>query len=105
MTDLGENDKISLLPHRYCVTYTLNLIGTKDILDAVKISNDEFYKIILFNFARCHKLWNKIRQSTVVLNLIENKLCIKLKIVNLTRWNSTYHALSMICLLLKEKNR
>jgi len=107
LTDILDDvtNRIVLPPHRRCASHTLNLLASKDALKSLdKTAHNTVYrKVYCSFFGKCQYLWNKTHQSTVVNDMVEEKLYKKFIRPNLTRWNSTYDSVHHIHELFESK--
>ncbi|KAE8278102.1 hypothetical protein D5F01_LYC23827 [Larimichthys crocea] len=106
LTDILEEtqEDYSLPPHQRCACHTLNLVATRDIEHALTQS-EPFKRISRSTLAKCQGLWNKQHRSTQASDTIQEKLGCQLIVPNVTRWNSTYHAMECLntCILTKQQ--
>ncbi|TKS92534.1 Zinc finger BED domain-containing protein 4 [Collichthys lucidus] len=106
LTDILEEtqEDYSLPPHQRCACHTLNLVATRDIEHALTQS-EPFKRISRSTLAKCQGLWNKQHRSTQASDTIQEKLGCQLIVPNVTRWNSTYHAMERLntCILTKQQ--
>jgi len=97
--------RIVLPPHRRCTSHTLNLLASRDALKSLdKTAHNTVYtKVYRSFFGKCQYVWNKTHQSTVINDMVEEKLGKKFIRPNLTRWNSTYDSVRHIHELFESK--
>jgi hypothetical protein len=89
--DNDESESYSLPPHHKCTAHTLNLVATKDALDAEKDAS--YKKLSRSTFAKCQALWNKQSRSPLAADTIKDKCGVYFILPNATRWNSTFDAM------------
>ncbi|XP_030757697.1 uncharacterized protein LOC115883472 isoform X2 [Sitophilus oryzae] len=86
--------------HLRCASHTINLIATTDYNNSLKSSHQLRSKNCLV-FNKCSNLWNKARRPKSA-EIMQKILGCSLSYPGVTRWNSTYDAVTKI-LSLKEK--
>ncbi|XP_052454760.1 uncharacterized protein LOC128015104 [Carassius gibelio] len=83
-----------LPPHQRCAAHTLNLIASKDLVDA--ISKVPVRRLHNSAVAKCAALWSKAHRSTVAADAVESIANMKLLVACVTRWDSEYSAVQKI---------
>ncbi|XP_061471505.1 uncharacterized protein LOC133379722 [Rhineura floridana] len=97
--DSGED--FVLPPHQRCASHTLNLVATQDIEAMLSDSSKSsllgpFKKQFRSLMGKCSKLWSKQNQSAQIAEYIRAQCGVYLKVLNKTRWNSTFDALKQL---------
>ena len=93
----------NILPgHQQCACHTLQLIASKDALNAE--TELPFKKLYRSSFGKLTELWNKVGSSDTVAKFIE-ECGIQLTQPDKTSWNSFYSAVERIVTIQKERGK
>lgn len=86
--------------HQRCACHTLNLIASKDIIDAEQ--DPAYKKLSRSAFSKCQVLWNKYGRSALAVDVVMDAFQLGLKRPNTTRWNSAFLAVERLTRLIEE---
>uniref|UniRef100_A0A9J8C1H8 BED-type domain-containing protein n=1 Tax=Cyprinus carpio carpio TaxID=630221 RepID=A0A9J8C1H8_CYPCA len=92
--EMGGELSYFLPPHQRCAAHTLNLIASKDLVEAIsKVPVGRLHNSAV---AKCAALWNKAHHSTVAADAVLSIANMKLLVPCVTRWNSEYSAVQKV---------
>lgn len=87
----ADSDDVHLLPtHMRCAAHTFNLVATTDADKA--LLDDVFEGASTSAVKKARQLWNAQSRSTLSADIIKEELNKRLRVPNVTRWNSMYDA-------------
>lgn len=111
LTELLTQGVSNLPLHQRCGAHNFNLTMTKDIEMARKKLTDKdedtlghtYFETFDEVIDKCKSIWNKQSRSTLIADLIKEKLGVYLQTPVLTRWNSLLSCVKQLFKLLKEE--
>jgi len=81
--------------HERCAAHTLNLVASADIEKHLSTSSSS-RTIYRSTLAKCSAIWNKVNQSTIISDCVQEIAKKNFPVPNKTRWNAQYDAIVRI---------
>lgn len=94
-----------LSQHMRCASHTLNLVASTDVLREIQQNNSQLRFQFRKTMGKAQALWNAQGRSTQAADMIKTEIGRKLIVPNVTRWNSTYDSVNLLCELFDDGKR
>ena len=86
-------------------SHTLNLVASTDVLREIQQNNSQLRFQFRKTMGKAQALWNAQGRSTQAADMIKTEIGRKLIVPNVTRWNSTYDSVNLLCELFDDGKR